>query len=148
MTHHRSDALTALWDAYSQSTYLARTSRGEIRIHPGQSTPDLDALLSEAGAAQWAYLTACNPNSERLPPEENGQRQNALRQAVQDRGLTFFEGEGVLDAAVWPPEPSFLILDISADDARSLGRQFGQLAIVVGRPGQVALLMSCDDAVH
>ena len=56
----------------------------------------------------------------------------------QHRGLTVFEGESVLDPAAWPPEPSLLILGMSPDEARSLGRQFGQLAIVVGRRGEPA----------
>ena len=135
----------ALWDAYRRATYAARTDDGEIRIHPDRRTPDLDTLLNQRRVDQWAYITAYNPGSRLLSGEENVRRQQALVQAVQDRGLTFFEGESVLDAAAWPPEPSLLILGISPDEARALGRQFGQLAIIVGRLDQPARLMACEE---
>jgi hypothetical protein len=134
---------TALWDAYRRATYAARTGDGEIHILPDRRSPELDALLNQRRADQWAYITAYNPESRRLSDEDNVVRQQALVQAVQDRGLTFFEGESVLDAAAWPPETSLLILGISPDDARALGRQFGQLAIVVGRLDQPARLVEC-----
>jgi hypothetical protein len=136
---------TALWDAYRRAAYVARTGDSEIRIHPGQRTPDLDTLLDQRRADQWAYITAYNPESRLLSEEENVRRQQALAQAVQDLGLTFFEGESVLDAAAWPPEPSLLILGISPDEARALGREFGQLAIVVGRRDHPARLVACDE---
>ena len=145
-THPSSDRST-LWDAYRRTTYAARTSVGEIQIHPDRPSPELDALLDQRGADQWAYLTAYNPGSRLLSSDENVRRQQALVEAVQHRGLTFFEGESVLDPAAWPPEPSLLILGISPDEARSLGRQFGQLAVVVGRRGEPARLVACDDAV-
>jgi hypothetical protein len=133
-----------LWDAFQRTTYIARTSGGDIHIHPGRQTPELDALLSQ-DADQWAYVTAYNPNSQLLPIAENVARQQTLVKAVQDRGLTFFEGASVLDAAAWPPEPSLLILGIAPGDARSLGRRFGQLAIVVGRVGEPAQVIPCED---
>lgn len=134
---------TALWDAYRRAAYVARTGDSEIRIHPGRRTPDLDTLLDQRRADQWAYITAYNPESRLLSEDENVRRQQLLVEAVLDRGLTFFEGESVLDAAAWPPEPSLLILGISPDEARALGRQFGQLAIVVGRLNQPARLVAC-----
>ena len=143
MDESRSSA--ALWDAYRRTTYAARTGNGEIRIHPDRRSSDLDALLDQTRADQWAYITAYNPESRRLSDDDNAARQRALVQAVRDLGLTFFEGESVLDAATWPPEPSLLILGIPPDDARALGRQFGQRAIVLGRLDQPARLVSCKD---
>ena len=139
---------TSLWDAYRRTTYAIRTNDGELQIHPGRRSPELDALLGRERVHQWAYVTACNPGSRLLSSDENASRQKALMAAVRDCGLIFFEGESALDAAVWPPEPSLLILGISPDEARSLGRQFGQLAIVVGRPGQPALLLACDETTE
>jgi hypothetical protein len=77
--------------------------------------------------------------------EDNVRRQQELIKAVQDRGLAYLDGEGIGEDATWPAEPSILILGIQADDARALGRQFGQLAIVVGRTGQPARLVACAD---
>ena len=136
---------TALWDAYRRTTYAVQTGDGEIRIHPGRRSPELDRLLNQRHVDQWAYITAYNPASRLLPEPDNIRRQQALVDAVQDRGLTFFEGASVLDAVAWPPEPSLLILGLPLADARALGRQFGQLAIVVGQLGEPARLIACDD---
>ena len=147
MNAHLPSDHSALWDAYRQTTYTARTRAGEIQIHPDLPSPELDALLDQRGADQWAYVTACNPGSQILSSDENVRRQQALLEAVQHRGLPVFEGESVLDPAAWPPEPSLLILGMPPDEARSLGRRFGQLAIVVGRRGESAVLLACDDAI-
>jgi YD repeat-containing protein len=136
---------TALWDAYRRTTYAVQTGDGEIRIHPGRRSPELDRLLDQRHVDQWAYVTAYNPASRLLSEPDNIRRQQALVDAVRDRGLTFFEGASVLDAVAWPPEPSLLILGIPLDDARALGREFGQLAIVAGRLGEPACLVACED---
>ena len=136
---------TALWDAYRRTTYLAHTPNGDIRINPGRRSPALDGLLNERRLREWAYLTAYNPASRKLDKEENVRRQRELIDAVRDRGLAFLEGEGIGADTGWPAEPSILILGIESDAARALGRQFGQLAIVVGRAGQPARLVACAE---
>jgi hypothetical protein len=135
---------TVLWDAYRRTTYVAHTGHGEIRINPGRRSAALDRLLIEHRSREWAYLTAYNPASCRLPEEENARRQRELVDAVRDRGLAFLDGEGTGEDTGWPPEPSVLILGIGLEDARALGRQFGQLAIVAGRIGERARLVACD----
>jgi hypothetical protein len=147
MKTHLSSTRSTLWDAYRRTTYTALTTVGEIQIHPGRLCLPLDALLAQQANDQWAYVTAYNPGSSPLSSDENARRQQALVDEVQHRGLTAFDGESVLDPAAWPPEPSLLILGIPPDEARSLGRRFGQLAIVVGRRGEPAVLVACDDAV-
>jgi uncharacterized protein DUF3293 len=136
---------TVLWDAYRRTTYVAHTGHGDIRINPGRRSTALDGLLNERRLREWAYLTAYNPASRRLAEEENARRQRELVETVRDRGLAFLDGEGIGEDAQWPAEPSILILGIESDDARALGRQFGQLAIVVGRTGEPARLVACDD---
>jgi hypothetical protein len=135
---------TVLWDAYRRTTYVAHTGNGDIKINPGRRSAALDGLLNERRLREWAYLTAYNPASRRLAEEENVRRQQELVDAVRDRGLTFLDGEGIGEDAQWPAEPSILILGIESEDARALGRQFGQLAIVVGRAGQPARLVACS----
>jgi hypothetical protein len=136
---------TVLWDAYRRTTYVAHTSLGDIRIKPGRRSAALDGLLNERRLREWAYVTAYNPASCRLSEEENIRRQRELVDAVRDRGLAFLDGEGTGEDARWSPEPSILILGIGLEDARALGRQFGQLAIVVGVAGQPARLVACDE---
>ena len=136
---------TALWDAYRRTTYTARAGNSDIRINPDCLSSELDVLLNERGIGEWAYVTAYNPQSQRLSEDDNAKRQPELIEAVRNRGLTFFEGDAVADDGAWPAEPSLLILGIRSDDARALGRQFGQLAVVVGRMGEPARLVACAE---
>ena len=135
---------TTLWDAYRRTTYVAHTGKDDIRINPDCLSSELDVLLNERGVCEWAYVTAYNPQSRRLSENDNAKRQLELIKAVRNRGLTFFEGDAVADDGAWPAEPSLLILGIRSDDALALGRQFGQLAVVVGRTGEPARLVVCS----
>jgi hypothetical protein len=91
-----------------------------------------------------AYVTSFNTGSIRLPPEENEQRYQLLARELERRGYTTFPGEGIGDDDQWPPERSLLILGIRRDDARRLGRDFGQRAIVYGEAGGPAVLLPCE----
>jgi hypothetical protein len=123
---------------------MAYTSDRDIRIDPGRLSLTLDALLNERHIGDWAYVTAYNPESQPLAEEENVKRQQALVEAVRARGLPFLFGKGIAEDGTWV-EPSILILGIESDDARALGRQFGQLAIIVGQAGQPARLVACGE---
>ena len=63
-----------------------------------------------------------------------------------DCDVVLFEGQGVPDAADWEPEISLLVLGIGREQAVAIGRDFGQLAIVCGRPGGVAELVACTQS--
>ena len=90
---------------------------------------------------EWAFVTACNPGSVRLPDEENGRRMTELESEVRKRGWTYYRGQGVGRDGRWPPEPSFLIVGIQWAAAVELGKRFGQNAVVVGRVGEPARLV-------
>ena len=66
--------------AYRATTFVAETPFGEIGIRVGQRHPDLDTVLERCcyGFRTWAFITACNPASVRLPPEENRRRHDQL----------------------------------------------------------------------
>ena len=53
------------------------------------------------------------------------------------------EGRGIGSDPDWVPEDSYLIIGIPRADAISLGYDFGQNAIVVGRIGNPAELVPC-----
>ena len=132
-----------LMDAYRRTSFEAETPVGHLAIRVGQTCPPLDALLDMHGAHEWAFITACNPGSVPLADAENVTRMRDLRQAIAGRELTAFDGQGVPDRGDWQPEPSVLILGLPRQAALAIGRQFGQLAIVVGRRGEPARLVRC-----
>jgi hypothetical protein len=129
-----------VWDAYLRTTFVAETPNGKIEIRPGSSSVALDSILRKNRVAEWAYVTAYNPGSRLMSDEINKRAHEELRRVVSERRLICFDEHGVGPGGVWPPEASLLVLGLSMDQARALGRQFGQLAIVVGRARELARL--------
>lgn len=128
-----------LLTAYQNTTYRVPTRQLSLRI--GAVHPDLDVLLAEKKATQWAFLTAYHPGSKPATQEYNTRAQEQLRQRLQAGRYLFWEGAGEADAGDWPPEPSFLILDIPLARAKEWAIEFGQVAFVYGRLGGAAELV-------
>ena len=134
-----------LLEAYRKTAFNADTPKGRLSLRVGQRCLELDDLLTDHGVSTWAYVTAVNPGSMRLPDEENAARQRELDGVVASLGITSYSGEGVADDGRWPPEPSLLILGIGRNDAVRLAQQYGQLALVYGELGREAELVLCAD---
>jgi hypothetical protein len=130
-----------LWRAYERTRFCVDDGRRRVCFKAGSSNARLDTLLTRRGATRWAFITAWNPGSRPLSPAENVRQHAELQAAVGALGLAALEGEGVAEDPSGPPERSLLILNISPGKAISLGRRFGQLAIVVGRRGEQSRLV-------
>ncbi|PYS89087.1 MAG: hypothetical protein DMF64_18500 [Acidobacteria bacterium] len=134
--------LPKLEDTYINTSYWVEEIGRPFKIRVGKSNPQLEHLLTMYGATSWAYITASNPRSTLLTYEENGRRHTELLQVAQNLGCRTLSGHGTGDDGIWLPEKSLLILGIDREEARELGRQFGQNAIIFGeRGGSPELLM-------
>ena len=134
----------ALASAYLSTTYRVDTPRGSIGLRVGRHNTALDRLLKQRGVRTWAFVTACNPRSQRLPHWRNLLRQRRLQSVCARLGYAILAGAGAGDDPGWPPEPSLLVLGIHRQRARRLARLFGQNAIVAGRRGAAPeLVWSC-----
>lgn len=129
---------------YLATTYRAQTPAGPIDLRIGQTSPALDRLLDSLGAHEWAFISAANPRSQARSEPENAARHNAFRAQLEQRGLRFFEGEGIPDEADWAPEPSLLIPALALDEALALAASFGQNAIAWGERDTPPRLAWCD----
>ena len=127
----------ALLEKYLATTYAAELAGGPLRIRIGGAPPAL--------AVSWAFVTAENPGSGELSPEENQRRTQGLAVLLAARGWVFHRGQGIPDHPGWTAENSFLVLGIPREVAVQLGRQYGQNAIVAGLPGESAQLVECDE---
>jgi hypothetical protein len=135
----------ALGNAYRRTTFSAETPSGRLTVRIGEHCAALDALLTRHAVSTWAYITAFNPGSVQLSDSENITRQRELECLISEQGFVVYRGHGIGDEGAWPPEPSCLILGIGREDARQLGRRFGQVSIVAGTRGSEAELVSCKD---
>lgn len=132
--------------AYEATAYrVDEGPGGPFVIRVGARSVAADARLAAAGADAWAFITACNPGSTPLPAADNEARMTRLGRVVRDRGLVTYAGAGAGPDAGWPPEPSLFVVGLDERDAVALAREFGQLAIVVGRCGAPARLVWVDD---
>ncbi|HET7694107.1 MAG TPA: DUF3293 domain-containing protein [Vicinamibacterales bacterium] len=132
------------WREYENTDYFVFEPEGQpIRFRVGGRKPRLDALLARYGATRWAFMTAWNPASRELAAATNDSRQDEMLTELTARGYRCLRGEGRGADPSWPAEESVLVLDIPPAMARTIGRRFGQLAIVTGRRGASSKLVAC-----
>ena len=139
--------LSGLITAYAATSYVVYGPDPPFRIRIGHKCRELDALLDQRKINTWAFITAYNPGSELVTPEQNEKTMASFRNDVISAGFQFLNGSGVPDAlhgSDWQPVPSLLILDIPRDTAISLGRKYGQRAIVVGVLNELAELVMLE----
>lgn len=99
-------------------------------LQVGQFNPTLAALHDARHVACSAFITACNPYSRNLDPQDNAARQEALARELDALGLAYLKGVGKHPSNGWPGEASFLVLGLTLDAAKALGEQHGQNAVV------------------
>ena len=100
----------------------------------------LDQLLEQEGATTAAFITAANPRSEPRSPADNAAELAKLDQIVAHAGYPWRPGEGREPDGAWV-EPSRLVIGVYRANAETLGRLFGQNAIVFVEKGKAPELV-------
>ena len=113
----------------------------ELVIRIGEANPDLDELLEAEGAATAAFITAANPGGVLTSAWKNEIANAALVETQTKAGYRCFEGEGRDPQRRWKPERSALVVGIPRADAETVGRAFGQNAIVFVERGHAPELV-------
>jgi hypothetical protein len=126
--------------AYLQTAYVVRAPQGVHALRVGARHPAFDVEVEAAGARCWAVVTAWNPGSLPRTADENALAQGKLLRVTAQLGLVVWAAEGKADGGGWREE-SVCLLDMEAAAAVALGRQFGQLAVVVGQLSGAAQLL-------
>jgi hypothetical protein len=115
--------------AYEETHYrVLGDAPTTLRI--GHANPDLAKLHRAFGVDCSAFVTAANPFSALTSATANAVRQAELAEQLGRMGLRFIEGIGEHPSWTWPGEPSFLVLGITLSDAKQIGTQHRQNAIV------------------
>lgn len=141
MTKNHQEVSAELIEAYRQTHFRVLTEPATT-LQIGQKNQQLIELMRVNRVTSSAFITACNPFSQALSDEENAQRMKSLLQELRNRSLTFLEGVGQHPSNQWPGESSYLVLGLSLEAAKTLGRNFEQHAIVwAGQDGIPQLVM-------
>ena len=115
--------------AYRETDYHV-DSDAPFTLRIGAASSALTALHAAHRVSGSAFITACNPLGRRLDATQNTHQQAALAAELEECGYPVLRGTGLDPTGAWPGEPSFLVLGMGLEAARSLGRQFRQNAIV------------------
>ncbi|QIB67031.1 DUF3293 domain-containing protein [Kineobactrum salinum] len=119
----------ATLQAYRETHYRVQGDP-EIVLRVGQPSAELALLYRAEGVSCSAFITACNPASQRLDEAANTSRQRQLEAELAARGLACLPAVGRHPTNQWPAEPSVLVLGLPLEEARLLCCQFGQNALL------------------
>lgn len=81
-----------------------------------------------------------------LDATKNLQRQRKLIAQLDQLGLVYFRGIGQHPTKGWPGEDSLLVTNLQEQAARSLAKNFGQLAFVWAAQGQEVRLIETNES--
>lgn len=115
--------------AYRQTDYRVAATR-PFSLKIAQASHELLCLHRHAGVCCSAFITACNPYSQLLSPDENALRNKSLEAAIVRGGWSYLLGSGKHISGPWPEEPSFLVLGIDRGTAIALAQAYEQNAFV------------------
>jgi hypothetical protein len=107
----------------------------------GEPCEELAIHFKKAKVDCCAYITSVNPFSEQLDAASNAGRQADLECELNHRCLAFIPGIGQHPSNEWPGEASFLVLGLSLEAAKIMGRKYEQNALVCCGPDMVPRLI-------
>lgn len=132
-----SSAISAeLIQAYRETEFRVAAPE-PFTLSVGQASQALQSLYKLHKSDSAAYVTAWNPYSEETGPEQNNAAQARLEAELKLRALAYIPGVGQHPSQQWPGEPSVLVLGLSLEAAKVLGKDYGQNAIVWCGPDAV-----------
>jgi hypothetical protein len=116
-------------NAYRETDYLV-AGPAPFVMRVGRPCMGLVNLFKQYDVDRAAFISACNPHSERLDALDNCERQSRLSAELSKRGFQFIDGVGKHPVGDWPSEPSYLVLSLTLADAKAIGTKYDQNAIV------------------
>ncbi len=119
----------ATLQAYRETHYRVQGEPGFV-LRVGQHSPPLAQLYNAESVNCSAFITACNPASQRLSDATNASRQTQLEAELTALGLRWLPAVGEHPSNQWPAERSVLVLGLPLKEARRLARQYGQNALL------------------
>jgi len=129
---------------------LAAYGSTDIRIRVGSEWLPWTRMVERwTGTSQEAALhviTAFNPFSERRPPEANQAANRELERILVQGGRTHRPAVNRAPDGDWE-EPGFAVEGLSREEARELGRRFGQHAVFEIQGNQLRVVACFEERV-
>ena len=135
-----SDDLAKMFAAFEATDFIVHATGRDIVLRHGHTSRELDALLE--AREPWAFVTAWNPEGQQAPTSENERAQQQLRERLKSKRI--LEGLGRAPDRSWE-EPSLFVFNCARDEALGLGREFRQVAVLIGTHGERARVTRCSD---
>jgi hypothetical protein len=133
-----------LIEAYRSAHYRVGSAHEAFVLLVNQYSERLSQLFNASGHRCAAFLTSCNPFGIRQNAESSRAACAALRNRLDEYVSSsdqIIEGTGSDPREGWSPEESFLVLGLDLEEARRLGREFRQNAIVWAGKGAIPKLI-------
>ena len=119
----------ATLDAYVNADYWVGGST-PFTLKIDCFSPQLQFFLQHHQSHCAALITAFNPYSQMLTPQQNACADRRLLAELSRRQLTYIEGVSSDPQQQWSHEKSYLILNLALNQSKRLAQQFQQNGLV------------------
>lgn len=116
--------------AYLATRYGVGTGGEAFDLRINSRSEQLERLYQATGKTCGLFITAFNPLGKKQSDAANEAAHARLRQDLLAITSDVIEGAGADREGAWPPEKSFLALDVDKATACRLGIKFVQDAVV------------------
>jgi hypothetical protein len=116
-------------NAYNVAHYRV-TGQGAFTLLIKRKSAPLAALMKRHQVKSAAFITAYNPHGKKIREALNFRAHKALKREIERLGFVCFEGVGEDPSGQWKVEPSYLVMGISLEEAKVMGQNHGQNAVV------------------
>jgi hypothetical protein len=116
--------------AYRATEYRVGSDADGFVLRVDVRSEPLARLYDACGVRCAAFVTACNPHSQRQSATANRAALARMREALAASACRLIDGAGVDPSGAWPAEESMLALGLGLEDAKAIARRFEQNAIV------------------
>ena len=118
-----------LIQAYLESNFHVREDK-PFSMRIGEFSAELETLHQFKQVSSSCFITPCNPESLQLSQAENIQRLSEFRTDLLLDDLELLNGFGQHPTNSWEAEESYLVLGITLEVAKEIGKKYEQNAIV------------------
>lgn len=125
--------VAALADIYAEAHFFVAIGSREWLFHVGESPADIERQLA---ADSYLFITAWNPRSQPLSPEQNRHANERLLRRLAELGCTSPHPTLACGDRGEATELGWLATNLSPETADALAREFDQLGTLYWRHGE------------